>query len=79
MICYVHLYERCKKMGTNNLDLLMTNEEYQRFSWGYHSITGYMRYDGDELKIMMERIVDKDTDSIYIFPSTTELLEMDLI
>ena len=26
----------------------------------------------DELKIMMERIVDKDTDSIYIFPSTTE-------
>ena len=28
----------------------------------------------DELKIMMERIVDKDTDSIYIFPSTTELL-----
>lgn len=40
-------------MGTNNLDLLMTNEEYQRFSWGYHSITGYMRYDGDELKIMM--------------------------
>ena len=24
----------------------------------------------DELKIMMERIVDKDTDSIYIFPST---------
>ena len=33
----------------------------------------------DELKIMMERIVDKDTDSIYIFPSTTELLEMDLM
>lgn len=28
----------------------------------------------DELKIMMERIVDEDTDSIYIFPSTRELL-----
>lgn len=33
----------------------------------------------DELKIMMERIVNEDTDSIYIFPSTTELLEMDLM
>lgn len=28
----------------------------------------------DELKIIMERLVDINTDSIYIFPSTTEFL-----
>lgn len=34
----------------------------------------------DELKIIMERIVDKSTDSIYIFPSTTDFLyDTDLI
>jgi CRISPR-associated protein Cas2 len=34
----------------------------------------------DELKIIMERLVDPETDSIYIFPSTVEFLyDTDLI
>ena len=34
----------------------------------------------DELKIIMERLVDPDSDSIYIFPSTREMLyDTDLI
>ena len=36
--------------------------------------------DKDELKIMMEQIVDEDTDSIYIFPTSSEYLyDTDLI
>ncbi|MDP4146884.1 MAG: CRISPR-associated endonuclease Cas2 [Bacillota bacterium] len=28
----------------------------------------------DELKIMMEQLVDEDTDSIYIFPTSTDFI-----